>query len=123
MIQHHGGETMSDSILTSVKVMMGVNEDDNSFDDEIIPLINAELATLNMLGVGPEEGFMIYGSEEKWPEMYSTPKLNFIPQYIALRIRPMFDTTLTGSVISSMKEKAAEFEWRLNIVAEELRDA
>lgn len=113
---------MSDSILTSVKQKMGLSEGIESFDAEIIMLINAELATLNQLGVGPEEGLQIEGKEETWSLLYTNPKLNFIPSYIALRIWPTFDPTLSHSFVESIKSKAEELEWRLNVAQEWLTE-
>lgn len=113
---------MSDSILTSVKQKVGLTEEIESFDAELIMLINAELSTLCQLGVGPEDGFYITSKDQKWSDFYTDPRLNFVPTYVALRVWPTFDTNISASVMDKIKEKAQELEWRLNVVAEELAE-
>lgn len=120
MTQHHGGDSMSDSILTSVKKKLGLDEAIDSFDAEILMLINSELATLSQLGVGPEEGVVIEGREEKWSLIFTDPRLNFIPSYVALRIWPAFDSTLSASYINVMKEQSDEYQWRISVVVDTL---
>lgn len=111
---------MSDSILTSVKKKLGLDECIDSFDAEIIMLINAELATLAQLGVGPEEGIEIEGKDEKWSLIYTDPRFNFIPSYVALKVWPVFDSTLSASYINTINEQTAEYQWRLTVLVDTL---
>lgn len=120
MTQRHGGDSMSDSILTSVKKKLGLDECIDSFDAEIIMLINAELATLAQLGVGPEEGIEIEGKDEKWSLIYTDPRFNFIPSYVALKVWPVFDSTLSASYINTINEQTAEYQWRLTVLVDTL---
>lgn len=112
---------MSDSILTSVKKKLGLGEQIDSFDAEIIMLINAELATLTQLGVGPREGFQIETNDEKWSEFFTDSRLNFIPSYVALRIWPSFDSNLSSSYITAIREQTEEYQWRINVVVDEIK--
>ena len=48
-----------DSILTSIKQLLGIMEDYEHFDKDIIMHINTVFMVLRQLGVGPEEGFSI----------------------------------------------------------------
>ena len=48
-----------DSILTSVKKMLGIAEEYDHFDADLIMHINSVLTILGQLGVGPAERFFI----------------------------------------------------------------
>ena len=50
---------MTDSILTSVKKALGIAEEYEHFDPEIVMLINSFLAILNQVGIGSPSGFAI----------------------------------------------------------------
>lgn len=114
---------MSKSILTSVKEnISGIREDYTYFDNQLIPIINAEFAKLCQLGVGPEEGFSIKDKSATWDQFTTDPRLNFVEEYITLRVKILFDSSdLSSAVLSAFKESASEYEWRLNIIAEELK--
>lgn len=112
---------MTDSILQSIKQLLGVNPEYGYFDNELIGHINSVFMTLQQLGVGPEEGFAITGVTETWHDFLGEDELIFggIRSYMAQKVRLMWDTTaLTGSVIDSIQKNIAEFEWRLNNAAE-----
>ena len=47
------------SILTSVKKLLGLPADYEAFDPDIIMYINTVLMILSQMGVGPKEGFFI----------------------------------------------------------------
>lgn len=46
-----------DSILTSVKKLLGLPADYEAFDPDIVMYINTVLMILSQMGVGPKEGF------------------------------------------------------------------
>ena len=48
-----------DSILTSIKKLLGMDADYTAFDTDVIIHINTALAILCQLGVGPDKGFRI----------------------------------------------------------------
>ena len=53
-----------DSILTSTKKLLGITEEDISFDLDIIMHINSVFAILTQMGVGPDEGFYIEDKQD-----------------------------------------------------------
>lgn len=109
------------SILDSTKKALDVGFDYDVFDDTIIMHINSVFSTLNQLGIGPEEGFMIEDDEAEWDTFFGDPpdpKLNFVKSYMYLRVRMLFDPPSTGFLQQSMKEEIQQFEWRLNVYRE-----
>lgn len=110
---------MSNSILTTVKKNLGIEETYTVFDPDIIIYINSALATLTQLGVGPETGFMIEDSTPTWDAFLGTdPRLNPVKTYVQLRTRMLFDPPQTSYLIEAMKQQIQEHEWRLNVQME-----
>lgn len=108
-----------ESILTSIKKLLGVSEDCTDFDADIIIHINTAFMSLNQLGVGPDEGFRVDNKNDTW-DTYVTDNddLEAIKTYIYLRVKLLFDPPLNASIIESFKESIRELEWRINHQAE-----
>ncbi len=111
---------MSQSILTSTKKVLGVEESDTSFDVDILMHINSVFATLNQLGLGPDAGYMIEDATPTWDAFLGGDKrVNSIKSYVYLKVRMMFDPPQIGHLVAAMNEQIKEFEWRLNVRREE----
>lgn len=105
-----------ESILTSIKAMLGPSADYAHFDPEIIMHINSVFTDLHQMGVGPADGFFIEDESSVWTDYIpDMKKLQSVKTYIYLRVKLLFDnSTLGSSVISAMERQIKEFEWRLN---------
>lgn len=108
-----------DSILTSIKKLLGIAEEDTSFDQDIIMHINTVFTILAQLGVGPAKGFYIEDDSAIWDDFVSDdPRLNSIKTYIYMKVRMMFDPPATSSVADAMNKIISELEWRLNVTVD-----
>jgi hypothetical protein len=111
---------MATSILNSVKKMVGVAAEYTAFDLDILTHINTVFSTLNQVGIGPADGFMIEDADATWDAFLGTnPLLNSVKSYVYLRVKLLFDPPPTSYGITAMQEQIREFEWRLNVVREE----
>lgn len=111
-------DTETTSILTSVKKMLGINEDYTHFDSDIVMHINTVFSILTQLGVGPSDGFTIDDSTTLWTDFIDSddlPRYNAVKSYVYLRVKQLFDPSLTSSVSEMMNQQIAELEWRLYI--------
>ncbi len=109
-----------DSILTSIKKLLGIAEDYEHFDADIIMHINSVFMILTQIGIGPSEGFSIEDKSSKWTDFIpkeSSVNFNAVKTYMHLRVRLLFDTP-TGTVLDMCKQQADEIEWRLKVAAE-----
>lgn len=104
-----------ESILDSIKKLLGIQADYKVFDTDIIIHINSAFFILHQLGAGPSEGFAISDNTAKWGDYGYTVAQNMeaLKSYIYLRVRLLFDPPLNSSVIESINRQIAEFEWRL----------
>lgn len=110
-----------DSILTSIKKLLGISEEYTQFDDDIIMHINSVFLNLTQLGVGPEEGFSIEDDTAEWEDFVdieSNMPLQAVKSYVYLKVKLLFDPPLSSSVIESTNRMIAELEWRLNAAVE-----
>lgn len=105
-----------ESILTSVKKMLGITEEYKHFDADLVMHINAVFMVMNQLGVGPAEGFAIKGEEELWTDFIPDDmQLGLVKSYMHLKVKLLFDPPLGSAVIDVMNRMIEEFEWRLNV--------
>lgn len=108
-----------ESILTSIKRMLGITEEYEHFDSELIMHINSVFVILNQLGVGPLEGFSIKDKTAVWNEfILDDKKLQAIKSYMYLKVKLLFDPPLSSAVIEAMNRMISEYEWRLNVAVE-----
>lgn len=112
---------MSESILDTIKIMLGLEKDYDAFDIEIVTYINSVLFTLSQLGVGPEEGFSITGPDEVWSN-FIDDKSNLIAvqTYIKLKVQLLFDPPSNSFTVDAINKQIDELTWRLCLEAEEV---
>jgi len=103
-----------DSILSSIKKLITISEDDHSFDDDIIMHINTNLSILTQLGVTTSGVFFIQSSNEKWSDyILDNQLLALIIQFVYLKVKLVFDPPSSASVIEAINRAISELEWRI----------
>lgn len=114
---------MQNSILLTIKQMLGIPSEYSVFDEELVVYINTVIAALRQLGVGPENGFAITGENDSWGDYIGdTLMYENVKSYIYLKVRMMFDPPSSSFVLEAFKNQAAEIEWRIYIQADEDKD-
>ena len=111
---------ITDSILTSIKKMLGITEECTDFDADLIIHINSVLMILTQIGVGPSEGFFIEDKEDFWDDFLEDDieKLEAVKTFVYLKVRLIFDPPSSSAVAESFNRTISELEWRLHIAAE-----
>lgn len=108
-----------ESILTSIKKMLGIAEDYEHFDTDLVMHINSVFTVLNQIGVGPLKGFMISDKSAKWSDFLADDsQYELVKSFMYLKVKLLFDPPLSSSVIESMNRMISEFEWRLQVAAD-----
>lgn len=104
-----------DSILISIKKLLGITEEDTSFDTDIVIHINSVFSELTQIGFGPKEGYFITGKDNLWSEVIQDKKtLEMIKTYIYLKVKIIFDPPLSSSTLETYKQEVQRYEWRIN---------
>ncbi len=110
----------NESILKTIKKMIGASEDE--FDTDLIIHINSVFSNLFQMGVGPKETFKISGEIEKWTDFTEdNNEIENVKTYIYIKVKLIFDPPANSFVITSMKEEEKELEYRLFFNAENRR--
>lgn len=108
-----------ESILTTTKKLLGLTEDYEEFDTDVIMHINSAFATLNQLGVGPANSLFITDKTTPWTDfIQDQANINSVKTYIFYKVKLAFDPPTTSFAIESIKAQTLELEWRLNVVME-----
>lgn len=109
---------MDDSILLTIKRMLGIADELNEFNGELIPLINSELMVLEQIGVGTD-GFAITGPAETWEDFLPTIMwYQSVKTYLYARVKLLFDPPTSTVAADALKSMAEELTWRMNVKAE-----
>lgn len=114
---------MNNSILTSIKKLLGITEEYEHFDADIIMHINSVFMILTQLGVGPSEGFTIVDETAEWNEFIGEDDKNFqaVKTYVYMKVKLVFDPPLSSAVLDSMNRTISELEWRLNVASDAIK--
>ena len=111
-----------ESILTSVKKMLGIAEDYEQFDSDLITHINSVFSILTQLGAGPVSGFFIEDKSAIWTDFISSDAtLNMVKTYMFLKVKLLFDPPLSSALIDSINRTLSELEWRIQVVVDPVK--
>ena len=112
-------EQVNESILTSIKKLLGIAEDYEHFDADLIIHINAFLTRLYQVGVGTKN-FAIYDKTATWADFLGEDEVKFqqAKSYVYIRTKLLFDPPQSGAANEAFKEAMRELEWLLYVDAD-----
>ena len=106
----------NDSILTSIKKLMGLTEEYDAFDQDILILINSVLFELEQIGVKAKDGFVLSDKTAVWSDYSDDDRLlNALKPYIYMKTKLTFDPPTSSGALDSMNRIIDRFEWRINL--------
>lgn len=113
-----------ESILLSIKKMLGPDGEDKHFDPDMIMHINTAIGDLTQLGVGPSEGFFITDESALWTDFVQQElqgRVEAIKSYVYLRVKLLFDAdSLGAATIAAYERELTRLEVRINNVVEDV---
>ena len=110
-----------ESILTSIKKLLGITEEYTHFDTDLIMHINTVFMVLTQLGVGPSGGYAIESADDEWTDFIpeaSIVQVNAVKSYVYLKVKLLFDPPLSSSAMEAINRQISEYEWRLNVAVD-----
>lgn len=112
--------SISDSILLSIKKLLGLPSDVTDFDLDILTHINTAFMELRQLGVGTSDVFEITGETEVWSDFIdeSDKKFNPVKTFVYYFVRLAFDPPTSSAHVDVLNRGIERLEWRLNVEAE-----
>lgn len=113
---------MEESILASVRPDVDIYEGDEGFDEMLIREINAAFGVLYQLGIGPETGFRITGTDETWGQFTNNEiRLEMVKDYVSKKVKMAFDPPQSSVLKEAIESRIAEYEWRLSVMPDFIR--
>lgn len=111
---------MDDSILYSIKKLLGLDKNYEYFDEDVIMNINLVFSTLKQIGVKSEVPLLIMSMNESWSDLFGDDAElnNIIKMYTYMKVRLLFDPPTSSFVLTALEQQIAEAEWRIHIQAE-----
>ena len=118
---------MVDSILTTTKNALGLADDYEPYDPELIMHINSVMAILNQLGVGPSDGYVITDKTQTWSELLTNEgyaveekRLADVKSYVYMKVKMLFDPPSVGYVVTAWEKMIEEAEWRITVAQDDI---
>lgn len=108
----------TNSILISIKKLLGIDKSYTHFDADLIMHINSALFVLTQLGVGDPDGFSIKDEEAQWRDFVSDYEIESVKSYVFMKVKLLFDPPTSSSVIESYNRLINEFEWRITVAVD-----
>ena len=109
----------NDSILTSIKKLMGLTAEYDAFDQDILILINSVLFELEQIGVKAKDGFSLTDKTVVWSDYSDDDRLlNALKPYIYMKTKLTFDPPTSSGALDSMNRIIDRFEWRINLYSD-----
>lgn len=108
---------VTNSILDTVKQMLGLTADYDVYDSDIVVHINSAIAVLAEIGAAPE-GLFVVDDTLEWSALSTDPKiLNHIKSYVYISVKMLFDPPASSIAMEAMKSYREELTWRLEVAA------
>ena len=115
---------MEESILKTVKKLIGLDEAYTVFDLDLLVYINGIFADLHQIGLGPAIGFEITDAQTNWSAYtHDNLLMNNVKTYVVMRSRQQFDPPQTGPLADALDALIQKQEWRLYVYADENKEA
>lgn len=101
-------------ILSTIKDLLGIPQEIDTFDNSLLISINGSFGTLNQLGVGPSSGFIVKDSETLWSDFSVDPIINQLAKpFVYLNTRLQFDPPANSFLVNSINDQIKELTFRL----------
>lgn len=109
-----------ESILTSIKKLLGIDAEYNHFDPDVMTHINNVFMTLDQLGVEIKDPYLVTSDIQTWKQLFGEDVLlnEALKTYVHAKVKLAFDPPPSSALIEALERQAKEAEWRINIRTE-----
>jgi hypothetical protein len=115
-----GGDVVDPSILNAIKKLLGIDVEDDSFDEDIKININTSILSLSQMGIGSPNGFIVTSADQKWDNYIPDKTINLegVKTYIYLKTKLIFDPPASQTIIQAIESTLKELEFRMMLAVE-----
>lgn len=110
---------MNDSILLTIKKMLGLDASYTVYDEDVMVLINSCIRDIHQLGVG-EETYSVTDSSQTWTEYLGAMSGMYddVKSYIYYKVRLAFNPPSNSFVVKSYEDLLKENAFRILVAAD-----
>ena len=111
-----------ENILSSIKTLLGVEQNATAFDAELMMHINAAISELIQGGVGPQDGSFTADENTNWDEF--SDNINVVShskEYVYCKTRLIWDPPSNSFICDAFNKRAEETYWRAYLESDEIR--
>lgn len=102
-------------VLATTKKLLGIMDDDTTFDVDILIAINTAVMIITQLGLtrNPEA---VVTAATTWDSLIGNdrPELEAVKSYIYFKVRKMFDPPQSSAMANAMNDMISELESRIS---------
>lgn len=114
---------LTESVLQSTKKVLGIQDTQDAFDQDVLMFINSAFSTLSQLGILAEEGVEVQDETFTWNDLAPDPGLmtswiQMIRTYVFLHVQSLFDPPTTSFLLAARQKQLDEHVWRLSTMRE-----
>ena len=106
-----------DSILFTIKNMIGLEGEYDVFDQQLIILINAAFFELYQLGVHPDSIYTISDETSTWDDFGDYDYMNAVKEFVYLSVLKTFDPPNSSVLLGSIDKTLEDARFRLMVEA------
>ena len=112
---------MMDSILDTIKEMLGYGTDpDPTFDRTIMVHINTAFSELSEVGVLSDASYRVTSRTNTWEDAFGGRKdVDLIQTYVFLSVKLIFDPPSSSFVLNALVHERDRIEWRISVKGDE----
>ncbi len=109
------------TVLNTIKQMLGLESDDDSFDVEVLVNINSFLIYLCEIGIFTN--CLEIKNDTNWDDLSNDDLIcGALKNYLYQRVKLIFDPPAASTAIDCFKNSISELEWRMQTLVERKED-
>lgn len=114
---------VEDTILGTIKKLIGIDYEYTKFDMDIILHINTAFSILSRISSVVKQGYRIIDNNNLWAEYTDDPELlSLVQEYLYEYCKIKFDPPTSSMVMEAMKESIKELEFSIEIYSKTKED-
>ena len=112
-----------ESILKSIRKLVGPEDDYTHFDPDITIHINAAINRLFQLGFEEAKGFRVTSEDETWGDLFGSDEevIDMVKTFIYYKVKMGFDPPTSSIAADAIKSEIDKQEWLINVWMESNR--
>lgn len=106
-----------ESILKSIRKLVGPEDDYTHFDPDITIHINAAINRLVQLGLNEAKGFRVTSEDETWGDLFGSDDdvIDMAKTFIYYKVKMGFDPPTSSIAAEALNSEIDKQEWLINV--------